>query len=88
MRRSVLAALALVGLTLAQGQGYDFRSRCQLIPEQEPEFELLGNTLKDVKKFTLTSDEALQLFKDAVAAAETAGLKWNTKPMILRRALA
>lgn len=81
--RTVLAALALVGLTLAQEQGYDFRSRCQLIPEQEPEFELLGNTLKDVTKFTLSSEDAIKLFKEAVTAAEKVGLKWNTKPMIL-----
>lgn len=81
--RTVLAALALVGLTLAREQGYDFRSRCQLIPEQEPEFELLGATLKDVTKFTLTTEEAIGLFNDAVAAAKNHGLKWETKPLTL-----
>jgi CRISPR-associated protein Csb1 len=81
--RTVLAALALVGLTLAQEEGYDFRSRCQLIPEQEPEFELVGTTLKDVTKFMLTSTEALAVFDEAVTAAAKVGLKWETKPVTL-----
>ncbi|MEI9892727.1 MAG: type I-U CRISPR-associated RAMP protein Csb1/Cas7u [Chthoniobacter sp.] len=81
--RTVLAALALVGLTLTREQGYDFRSRCQLIPEDEPEFELLGTTLKDVTKFKLTTEEAITILNEAVAAAQKAGLKWDTKPLTL-----
>lgn len=81
--RTVLAALALVGLTLVQEDGYDFRSRCQLIPEQDPEFELLGSTLKDVTRFTLTSEDAIKILTDAVDAAKKAGLKWVTEPVVL-----
>ena len=81
--RTVLAALALVGLTLTRDQGYDFRSRCQLIPESEPEFELLGPTLADVTKFKLTSKDAISLLEDAVKAAAKAGFEWNTKAVVL-----
>lgn len=81
--RTVLAALSLVGLTLTREQGYDFRSRCQLIPENEPEFELLGPTLAEVTKFKLTSKDAISLLEDAVKAAEKAGFEWNTKAVVL-----
>lgn len=81
--RTVLTAIALVGLTLQREQGYDFRSRCQLIPETEPEFELIGATAGDVETFKLTSDEAIALLNEAVAAAEKAGIKWRKEPLAL-----
>lgn len=82
--RTVLAALALVGLTLQREQGYDFRSRCQLIPEEEPVFELIGATTGDVETFRLASDEAIGLFREAVQAAEQAGVTWRKEPLELQ----
>ena len=83
--RTVLAALALVGLTLAAERGFDLRSRCLLFPDESMSFELLDTPGKPTA-FSLHSDDAIKIFKQAVAAATTKeiGLSWNTKPIVLK----
>lgn len=83
--RTVLAALGLLGATLSREQGADLRSRCQLFPTQAFTWELL-NEPGEVKHktFTLTGDDAVKLFKDAVEEARCVDLPWedeiNLKP--------
>lgn len=71
--RTVLAALALCGVTLAEAD-MDLRSRCLLIPEGPAEWELVkadGST----EIFALTAEEAKQLLEQATELCE---LKWST----------
>ena len=78
--RTVLAALALVGIIHLREQGYDLRSRCLLIPEGDSPFELIAND-GTVEPFSLKSDEVDTLFKEAVKHATDHGLSWQEKPV-------
>lgn len=76
--RTLLAAIALVGLTLSIERGCDLRSRCLLFPESELVFQLLQKPGKP-DDFTLTSADAIKLYNEAADAAVKAGLPWDTK---------
>lgn len=76
--RTVLAALGLLGATLAREQGADLRSRCQLFPTQAFFWELLDKPGEaEHSRFSLTGDEALALFNAAVDEATKFGLPWE-----------
>lgn len=76
--RTVLAALGLLGAVLAREEGADLRSRCQLFPTQAFTWELLDTPGEEGHKtFSLTGDEAVALFNDAVQAAKDASLPWE-----------
>lgn len=75
--RSVIAALGLLAITMSQEEGYQLRSRCHLIPAEEPNFELLGRTAKETEVFRFDSDIALGALKLAVEAAAAQNLKWH-----------
>lgn len=80
--RTVLAALALVGLTLSIERGADLRSRCLLFPEAALQFELLATPGKP-DPFSLTSAQAIDLLNAAVKAADKVGIPWEVKPIML-----
>jgi CRISPR-associated protein Csb1 len=80
--RTLLAALALVGLTLSIERGADLRSRCLLFPDSQLQFELLDQPGKPVS-FTLTSKEAIQLLETAVKNAAKLGMQWESTPVLL-----
>lgn len=80
--RTVLAALALVGLTLSVERGCDLRSRCLLFPEGPLAFELL-ETPGQPTPIALDSDSAIAIFNQAVTAARDLGLPWETTPITL-----
>lgn len=82
--RTVLAAIGLCGATLAAEQGTSLRSRCQLWPETERKWELLDKPGIQGSEFTLSSEEAISLLKQAVAQAEQSGLVWNQEIIQLR----
>ena len=42
--RAVVAALGLYAVALQWDEGYQLRSRCQLVPPKEPRFEVIGRT--------------------------------------------
>ena len=76
--RTVLAALALLGATLARERGADLRSRCQLFPTEAFFWDLLDKPGEaEHKRFSLTGDQAVALFNDTVDEAEKAGLSWE-----------
>jgi CRISPR-associated protein Csb1 len=81
--RTVLAALALTASALAAENGYDLRSRCLLWPEQELQWELLEKPGTQPSILTIDGDSAIQMLKEAVAAAEKAGLTWRKEPLKL-----
>lgn len=83
--RTVLAALALVGLTLSLERGCDLRSRCLLVLQDSITFELLDmkEGKPEAKKFSLDSAQAISIYNEAVAAAKKLGLPWETAPITL-----
>jgi CRISPR-associated protein Csb1 len=81
--RTVLAALGLCAATLASEQGYDLRSRCQLVPTAALTWELLGKPGEAAMSYALSVDEAMKILNDAAAEAKSVGLPWNEKPVEL-----
>lgn len=65
--RTYLAALALLGATLALDSGYDLRSRCVLRATKALQWELLGVPGAEAKLFTLNRKEAIDLYAAALA---------------------
>ncbi len=82
--RTVLAALGLCAATLAFEAGTDLRSRCLLWPDGPMAWELLDRPGEEPKKFTLTSEGAVDLLNGAVDAARRAGLPWPEEPLVLK----
>ena len=74
--RTVLAALGLAAGTLARSD-VDLRSRCHLFAEQKPIWALLDQPGEAPREFELDADSALDLLKQAIAAARDAGLPWD-----------
>ncbi len=72
----VLAALGLAAVTLQQKRGYDLRSRCTLVPEEPPEFEVVENT-GDTRGFTLSTSDAIDLYNNALSDAAEQGITWE-----------
>lgn len=75
--RTALAALGLAAVVLAADDGYDLRSRCVLVADGEPLFELIGRSTSEVTEFALSADEALVLVAAAAGAAADHGLVWG-----------
>lgn len=84
--RTVLVALALTAAALAAESGFDLRSRCLLWPTGPLTWELLSSPGKPTEKLTITSEDAIKLLNEAVAAAEKEGLKWHSEPIPLKPA--
>ena len=82
--RTVLAALGLTAATLAFEAGVDLRSRCLLWPDGPMVWELLDRPGEEPKKYSLTSDGAVELLKGAVDAARRVGLQWHEEPLVLK----
>lgn len=82
--RTVLAALALCGATLAKAEGLDLRSRCLLVEPRLPEWELLGAPGEVTKHFFLDVASALALLKSAVDDAAKVGLAWHREKLTLK----
>lgn len=76
--RAVVAALALYAITLQLEAGYDLRSRCSLIPAEQPAFELLGPTFNDSEKFRVTKGVAKETFDNLREQAAAAELRWRS----------
>ncbi len=81
--RTVLAALALTAAALAAETGFDLRSRCLLWPEGRLVWKLLQTPGEKLEEFTITPEAAISLLRDAVVAAEKAGLKWRGETITL-----
>lgn len=82
--QTVLAALTLYVAALTIESGFDLRSRCLLWPTTSSEWELLDKPGTPPKKLVFSSDEALQVLKEAVHSAEKAGLIWKKQPVELK----
>jgi len=82
--RMTLAALGLAAATLAFEAGTNLRSRCLLWPDGPMVWELLDRPGEDPRRFSLTGDAAVGLFKEAVKTALEKGLPWLAEPVVLK----
>lgn len=96
--RKMLTALALRMLALQLDRGYDLRSGCLLVPEEEPTVELVGRLGTPVASWPLITAPVDELLGQAVAEGGEHGLRWDgddlrlvasdTQLELLRRSLA
>ena len=80
--RTVLAALALVAMTVGRERGYWLRSRCGLVSDGWQDFEVVSAD-GSVTPLPLDSTTAIAMYREAVAAATDLGLPWNVEPVAL-----
>lgn len=81
--RTYLAALGLLGATLALEAGYDLRSRCLLRATDPVRWQLLGRPGEADRTFDLPRESAIELYKQALAAVQKADLPVETKEVVL-----
>jgi CRISPR-associated protein Csb1 len=80
--RTALAALALVAIAWQLREGYALRSRCDLVPVADPEFEIVYTATRTAR-FTLDPQEAVTLLSNAVTALRDTGLTWGNQAVRL-----
>jgi CRISPR-associated protein Csb1 len=81
--RTYLAALGLLGATLAVEAGYDLRSRCILRAKDAVTWHLLGKPGDADVPFTLDKNAAVKLYNAALAAVKEANLSIHTQEIVL-----
>lgn len=79
-----LAALALCAAALTREDGYDLRSRCQLFPTEEIVWELLDTPGAESPKFSLTAEDAIKLYNEAVQVARSMQLPFMDVELVLQ----
>ena len=80
---TLLGALGLLAIVLQRRSGYDFRSRCSLIPEAPAQLEQVaadGTTTT----LALSVDDALEVYGQALQAAKSAGVAWAASDVVLQ----
>lgn len=75
--RMMLAALALRMLVLQVEHGYDLRSGCLLVPEEEPTIELVGRLGKVEAEWPVIQLSSDELLRDAIEQGREHGLRWE-----------
>lgn len=83
--RTVIAALGLLAVALLQESpdGFNLRSRCDLLPRSEPRFEFLPLKGGEGDPQTIDSETAIKVLEEAVKEAKELGLVWRTEPVEL-----
>ena len=81
--RAVIAALGIYAIAMQAEQGYQLRSRCQLIPTAKPEFEWIGSIASDSTRTQITSAVARDALRQLYGTAKAAGLGWEEQPITL-----
>lgn len=81
--RVTLAALALCAVEFFWEDGFLLRSRCQLLPEAKPSWEMIGSTAGDCEPLTVGSEVAVKTLQQAISHARDQGFEWKTVPLVL-----
>lgn len=84
--RCYLAALGLLGATLAVEAGYDLRSRCILRGTEAIVWKLLGRPGESDQSFELSKEDAIKIYTEALDAAIKAKLPITTEEIVLKPA--
>ena len=82
--RAVIAALGVYSVALQWEDGFQLRSRCQLVPVETSTFEMIGRTMQDRTNVSFdvgTAESALNL---ALENAGRNGLKWHAGKIELK----
>jgi CRISPR-associated protein Csb1 len=79
--RTALAALALAGIVYQRRNGYDLRSRSLLVASEPLKFEMLSRDGGEPSPFVV--DDPARLLREALEAAASHGLGWNSAPVTL-----
>ncbi|MGH9069634.1 MAG: type I-G CRISPR-associated RAMP protein Csb1/Cas7g, partial [Acidimicrobiales bacterium] len=82
--RTTLAALGLAAAALAFDQGFDLRSRCVLVADDAPRFELIWRHGQEPLVFGLAPDDALDLLAQSRKRAADLGLTWAEAELLLQ----
>ena len=82
--RAVIAALGVLAIALQIEDGYQLRSRCQLIPTSEAEFEWLGAIASETKKEKISAKTATEALDALYLKAKEKGLGWEEAPLTLQ----
>jgi CRISPR-associated protein Csb1 len=75
--RTAVAALGIAAAALQVGNDYDLRSRCLLLPQGEPELEMLGRDGSVMGIYSLDPSAAGGLVAEAAEQAARAGIGWH-----------
>jgi CRISPR-associated protein Csb1 len=75
--RAVIAALGLYAVALQWEDGYQLRSRCQLIPVESPSFKVIGRVASEQTDASFDTGAAEAALKAAIENATKHGLKWH-----------
>ncbi len=81
--RTAVAALGLAALALLREDGFDFRSRCALVPDSPMELEAVSADGGEAQKYSLSGAQAATLLKEAEKAASKLGFTWQREPLRL-----
>ncbi len=80
--QAVLAALGLVAITVNRERGYWLRSRCALVAEGAQDLEIV-HADGHATPLSLDSEQAVELYKQAIVDARKIGLPWHAEPVAL-----
>lgn len=81
--RLMLGALALRMLALQIENGYDLRSGCLLVPEEEPQVELVGRLGQTVAAWPIVDAPTRELLEAAIDTGREEGLDWSGQSLSL-----
>lgn len=81
--RMVLAALGILALVLQRREGYDFRSRCSLVPESPSDLEYVSAD-GTVELLAVSAEIASKVLEQAIAKAKDAGVTWVEDDVVLQ----
>ena len=76
--RVATAALGVFALASQIRTGFCFRSGCDLVPMQNPTFEIVGTSLTDIQSPSIDYASALAVLREALAEAKAHGLEWRS----------
>lgn len=78
----VIVALGLFGLLSLMDSGYYLRSGCDLIPQTEPQIEIIGRTLEDTTSYPIDATSAKEALEACLNTAKGHGLSWRSEKLI------
>ncbi len=81
--RALLAALGIYAVALQWREGYQLRSRCQLVPTAAPAWQFIQTTAADSDKFEIPVDTAREALGGCLEEAKRHGLGWNENEVLL-----
>jgi CRISPR-associated protein Csb1 len=80
--RTVIAALGISAASLSVATGYDFRSRCLLVPETQGTWEIVAAD-GGIQTFSIGATASCNLLREAAEKAKACGLPWRAEGLSL-----